>query len=225
MSDSSFAPPPPPVTKAQYSKLNTSLWILFLISAGLGIAEIISQVVRSQSYSELSNNIDDSVLDRATSAENTVAAFSLFGAYVSIAIFVLLIIYTFRLVKKIRRAGNSVRMSNGMAIGSWFIPLANAILCYLFYVDIANADKNNRSRGIAFLNLWWWPYIVGATLVSVADNLMSDSETFEDLLAYSNLSIFGNVVALTGVVFAVLFFRQIRHFEATLDKPANPPVI
>jgi len=202
-----------------------TLWILFLIAGVLGIAEMISQIVRSQRYSDLTVSIDDSVLDRATSAENAVSLFSLFGAFVSIAIFVLLIIYTFRLIKKIRRAGSSVRMSNGMAIGSWFIPFANAILCYLFYLDIANADKNNRSRGIAFLNLWWWPYIVGTTLVSIADGLMSDSETFEDLLAYSNLSIFGNVIALTGVVFAVLFFRQIRHFEATLDKPANPPIV
>jgi hypothetical protein len=224
MSDSqNFPPPPPPPTmtaRAGFSKLNSAIWILFLISGVVGVVELIAQVIRSQGYISLENDQTTSKIDSVTSAENAVEAFALLGAYLAVALFVLLIIYTFRLVKKIRNAGFSVRMSNGMAIGGWFIPIANAILTFLFYVDIARADRSKKN-GLVLLNLWWWPYIVGATMSSGFESLITEAETYSDAAVYSYLSVACTGIALTGTAFAILFFRQIRHFEASLDNRAQ----
>jgi hypothetical protein len=224
MSDSlNFPPPPPPpllATRAGFSKLNSAIWILFLISGVFGVGELIAQIVRSQGYISLEDDRTTSKLDFVTSAEDATEVFALLGAYLAIALFVLLIIYTYRLVKKIRNAGFPVRMSNGMAIGSWFIPLANAILTFLFYVDIARADRT-KTNGLLLLNLWWWPYIVGVTMSGGFENLITEAETFSDAAVYSYLSVACTGIALVGTAFAILFFRQIRHFEASLDAQAR----
>ena len=154
MTDAPNIPPPPVAPITGYSKLNTSLWILFLIAGSLGIIQGILTVVRGVLYVDLDSNITDEKEDAAEVIDNLVGVSLGLNIWLAVAIFVLLVIYTYRLVKKVRRAGFSVRMPDGFAIGSWFIPLGNAVLCFIYYLDIAKADAAHRSRNLLYLNLW-----------------------------------------------------------------------
>lgn len=225
MSDSSIAPPPPPITKPQFSKLNTSLWILFTVAASVGVLQSILTLARGAQYVNLDSGITPSKKDAAETMDNLIAAAIGLNMWIAVAIFVLLIVYTYRLVVKTRNAGFKVRMPNGLAIGAWFIPLANSILCLLFFVDIVKANPSNRQRGLTLLNLWWWLFIAGTHSIFLFESLVDDAEYYLDAGYLSYVGAGMTFLAVASAFFAVLFFRQIRHFEATLDKPANPPVI
>lgn len=225
MSDALITPPPPPpISRANYSKLNTSIWILFTITGVVGLLQALLAVIRGAQFMDLENGITTSKTEAAETTQNLVEAAIGLNMWLGAAIFVLLIIYTYRLVVKTRNSGFAVRMPNGLAIGAWFIPLANSILCFLFYVDIAKANLDNRQRGLLYLNLWWWLYLVGVHTIFFFEALVEDSRYYIDASYLSFAAAGTTLMAVASTFFAVLFFRQIRNFEAGLDKRIEIPL-
>jgi hypothetical protein len=211
-------PPPPPYTQPQFSKLNSSLWILFTITGVIGIIQALLAFIRGSQYVDLDNGITANKIDAVQATNNLINAVIGLQSYIAIAIFVLLVIYCYKLVVKVKNAGFAVRLPNGLAIGAWFIPFANAILCFLFFLDVAKADSNNRQRGLLFLNLWWWLYLVGIHGSILFEISQDGSDYYTDAGFFSFVSAGMTLVAVASTFFAVLFFRQIRYFEATLNK-------
>lgn len=216
MSESSIVPPPPPLP-IKYSKLNTSLWILFGITGVVGILQTIFSIIRATINIDLDSGITQSKEDALETMENLVQAARGLNIYLGIAIFVLLIIYLFRLVKKTRQAGFPIRMPDGLAIGAWFIPLANSVLCFLYFLDVAKANSKHRQRGIIFLNLWWWLFLVGTHGNLLFDAVAEGTKYYLDTGYLGLVAVAFLVLAVASSFFAVLFFREIRKFEANLD--------
>ena len=221
-------PPPPPSNNysfepmTRFSKLNSSIWILLCISGAVGLGETIAAFLRSSIATSLANNYSYEDADSARSLNGGKAAFMGLNFYLGIAIFVLLIIYTFRLANKVKNSGRTVRLPLGLAIGGWFIPFANSVLGFLFYVDFVKAEQNSSKKNLILLNTWWWTWLAGihlsamTTSASVAD-YRNDWETSTAVIGFINT--FATLVAVGGTVCGVLFFRELRKVEMNL-RPA-----
>lgn len=218
MSETSLVPPPPNSSEQRFSQLNTSIWILFIVAGAIGVIQVVLSLILGTQYIDLDSRNTRSKENAAERVESLIDTVIGLNLLVAIAIFVLLVIYCYKLVLKVRGAGYAIRMPNGLAIGAWFIPFANAILCFLFFIDITKADPNNRQRGLIFLNLWWWLYIAGVHGGLFIESAKDNTRYYLDAGYLSFASAVATLLAVASTLFAVMFFRQIRHFESTIDQ-------
>jgi hypothetical protein len=229
MSNFSMPVPPPPVaTDSNFvpmkrpSKLNSAIWILLLISAAIGLVETIFAFIRSSLASSVANSYSFDDADSAYTLNQVKTAFAGLNIYLGIAIFILLIIYTFRFANKVKNSGGKVRLPIGLAIGGWFIPIANAVLSFLFYIDFVKSDSLSSKKNLILLNTWWWTWLAGVHL-SLATQGNSVGSGFYDWNTATAIIGFINsiatLVAVGGTVCGVLFFRELRKVEMNL-RPA-----
>jgi hypothetical protein len=226
MSDFSMPVPPPPPSAdlsfepmTRFSKLNTSIWILLCISGAIGLGEAIFAFLRSSIAASLANNYSYEDADTARSLNEGKTAFMGLNFYLGIAIFVLLIIYTFRFANKVKNSGRNVRLPIGLAIGGWFIPFANSVLSFLFYIDFVKSEPISSKKNLILLNTWWWTWLAGVhlsllTMGSSVTNNRYDWETATAVIGFINT--FATLVAVGGTVCGVLFFRELRKVEMNL---------
>ena len=218
-------PPPPPSASlsfepmTRFSKLNTSIWILLCISGVVGLGETIAAFLRSSIASSLANNYSYEDADSAQSFNGGKAALMGLNFYLGIAIFILLIIYTYRFANKVKNSGRKVRLPVGLSIGGWFIPFANSILGFLFYVDFVKSESTSSKKNLILLNTWWWTWLAGVhlSLMTMSSSVASNRYDWETSIAVIGfINMFATLVAVGGTVCGVLFFRELRKVEMNL---------
>jgi hypothetical protein len=139
--------------------------------------------------------------------------------YVSIAAFVLEIIWTYRMSVHLRSVGRPPRMSDGMAIGGFFIPAANFVIPWLYKADFVRSLTHNRPSskapsGSLVATAWWLR--MGAVLASlVSAGLSDDTELSLSGLLSSQRILIGSLVAL--IVGCVLTVKTTARFDADSD--------
>ncbi len=77
---------------------------------------------------------------------------------------ILYLVWFGRMYSWVRATRGGTRFSNGMAIGGWFIPLANAVLPYLALRDAWRRGANDEQ---GWLVAAWWLSYLAATLLGV----------------------------------------------------------
>lgn len=201
----------------KFSKLNTAIWILLCITAASGIIEVITGFLRSTIAASLADNYSSSDADRARVFNDAKSAFVGLNVYLGIAIFTLLIIYTFRLATKVKNSGHKVRLPLGLAIGGWFIPFANSVLGFLFYVDFVKAETISSKKNLILLNVWWWTWLAGVHISLMTQGNSVSGYNWDTATAVIGfINTFATLVAVGGTVCGVLFFRELRKVEMNL---------
>jgi hypothetical protein len=227
-------PPPPPVTPSswttdQFMRKETlspalSVWlqvVLYVAAAssalsGIGILMAASAAERffeSDSY----RNLDDWV-----AAEDFYATFLGLLYLVSIAVFVLLIVFLFRAHKACATIWSGPRKwSRGWTVGAWFIPFANAIITPMVWVETDRISSARRTDGQVAedwrqlpinkqIVCWWVLYAVAYFGLLVGFGGM-DTEEF-GYSDYPNFARFTAVAAFlmgAALVLAALSVRRI----------------
>lgn len=145
------------------------------------------------------------------SADSAVNAAASFTALMSIGVFVLLIIWLFRMSTNARSLGVPLRHSNGMAIGGFFIPAANAIIPFRILEDIRNGWQ---SRGWISpvsktqLRLWWWFFVGGTVLQYSASSMIESAESVDQVLRGDSVSFVGYGLVIAALVFGILTVKR-----------------
>lgn len=218
-------PPPPPSTNlsfepmTRFSKLNTSIWILLTLTAGLGACHAIFAFMRSINAISLAERYSTNAYDSASTFQQLSAISMGFNFYIGVALFVLLIIYTYRFANKLKKTGHKVRLPIGLAIGGWFIPLANSVLSFLFFIDFINTEKSSRSKNLILLNVWWWGWLVGTNLGALTGATVMQVRYYtwqNSTVIFSFINSVAVSLAVGGTVCGVLFFRELRKVEMNL---------
>ena len=219
-------PPPPPVPPdqaptftpmGQVSKLSSAIWVLFLVAAVGGLGETLFAFLRSLVAFSLIENFSYDTADSAILLDDVSTAFIGLNMIIAVPIFVLLIIYTYRLSQSVKSAGYKTTFPTGMAIGSWFIPLANSILCFILLFDFIKVSPSTKKKNSLLLNLWWWMWIVGVHLSFAFKSAFDETETWDGAAAgLSVLNSVSSLVATTAMIFGCLFFRELRKVEMNL---------
>ena len=139
------------------------------IAAGLAALAAFARFNRYSVVQDVMDGKVDSFSSTVADADDMVATFAGMLGLAGIAVFVLLIIWTYKNVANMRDLGYPARGSNGMAIGGFFIPIANIFIPYRYFTDIARylVSRGYPPARYSKLPLWWWMYI-GGVVVSYA---------------------------------------------------------
>ena len=160
-------------------------------SVGLIAALILSLVFTLVFFEQALNGLDDGdypfdVIERWDNAEGFVALSYVLWALLAIAIFVLLIVWTFRAHKSTDMLKPGPRSwARGWTVGAWFIPFANYILVPMVLSEIHKIALASRtSNGVepgwknrpvpGGLVIWFVLYGVGGILLGIGQALFSD---------------------------------------------------
>lgn len=225
----SFPPPPPPsqfVFQPEVRKETLSgalsVWLQVLLyacavsSALAGIGGLRAAAASEKFFADSFPSVDEWV-----NAEDFYQAFLGLLYITSIAVFVLLIIFSFRAHKSCETIWKGPRKwARGWTVGAWFIPIANAIITPMVWVEtdrIASARRHEgqvaedwRKIGVRKMVVVWWAlYAVGQTLLFAYSSANSEDALIDDYAPLMRVGSVGAFVLATSCVLAALCVRRL----------------
>lgn len=114
--------------------------------------------------------------------------------------------------------GSGVKFSPSMVVVGWLIPLANLVLPYLvvrssWRASYASMDRADGSLP-GYLIFWWFGYLLGETLTSVADNMFENTSTVQ---SFTTATIVESVGFICLIVSALLALRLVKQITARIN--------
>jgi hypothetical protein len=192
--------------------VGTALSVMMFIAAGLAALAAFAHVNRYSVVQDVMDGKVDSSSSTVANAADMVATFTGLLGFAGIAVFVLLIIWTYKNVANMRDLGYPVRGSNGMAIGGFFIPIANIFIPYRYFNDIARylMGRGYPSARYSKLPLSWWLYIGGVVVSYVLGGTEQlENPTLQQLSRAEAWGAVGMGMVAISLVFGALTVRNI----------------
>ena len=221
-----WTPPPPAqyvvpaATWRSLSGLTTALTVLLWLLAASGLLGIAAFANRVSVADDLLNG-HFVTFKRASDADDLVNAATVITGLLTLAILVLMIIWTFRAMHNNEALGRrNARFTPGWGIAGWLIPFANFVIPVLILQDlwrgadpsVPRGDVNWRqARGSGLIG-WYW----AALLLSYArfaggttnDNLDRQSR-LRDIRTRDSVAIGGMVMTMVAAILAIQVVRRI----------------
>jgi hypothetical protein len=171
---------------------------------------------------------------RADDADSFVSVAVVALLVCSLTIFVLLLVWMWRVAKNARLTGRTQpRFGPGWAIGGWFIPLASLVIPVLVMQDLWRASdpavpRGNpvwRQRPGSALVGWWWAAYLVATLRFVSSGNAETRSQLHHLRTTDSLAAVGSLVAIAAAILLIRVVRGItRRQEALVTGDPTPLV-
>ena len=184
------------------------LMVLTIIALGL---LAIAYAVDHSAYT--SYDVGDGSLDTVQNADAFLGFASLLSGGLTIAVFVLTVIWQWRLAKNHQQLGRpGTSLGPGWAIGGWFIPLANFVLPFIQFRDLwrgadPEAQPNAWKQGRVSPVLWlWWGLFVGAYVIEMVTSFRL---TFGTVEAAGDQAVGGPIAATVCRMVAGVFFSMV----------------
>lgn len=243
------AVPPPALQPApgRFTGLSTALTVLFSIVA---LLSVLGAVLLSGAARKVANiaNSDASTFRQIVMADDAAgmaAVGSILFALLALPIFVLLVIFAQRARRNLDLYGvRGARLSAGMAVGSWFIPLFWYLGPYWSLSDSyrgtapgAAQDPNWRKGPRNTLLLAWWvlwsianaifwvAYVMSGSTSGSGSNSSFDiiDNTDRTVMAF-NLQAVAFVLCVPSAVLATLGLRQLAQRQDRVLEGGPPPM-
>ena len=206
--------------------LTVLFWVIVAANAVFLVVLLNQRAVGEDEYDQL---LPD--LDRVNSADNAVAGGAIAVFLLTIAIAVLFIIWMWRAANNNEALGRrNPRLSDGWAIGGWFIPVANFVLPVLIMQDLwrgsdASVPRDHpdwrQAPGSALIGVWWGllvASVVGRFASRANANAAGEFESFSDYRASNTLAVLATLLAIGAAVLAVSVVRRLaRRQERCLE--------
>jgi len=171
---------------------------------------------------------------RADDADTFVSVAVLALLVCSVTIFVLLIIWMWRVAKNAELTGRTQpRFGPGWAIGGWFIPLASLVIPVLVMQDLWRASDPavprgdpvwRRRPGSALVGWWWAAYLV-ATLRFVSSGNAETRAQLHHLRATDSIAAVGSLVAIAAAILLIKVVRGITRRQEALVAGDPTPLV
>ena len=217
--------PPPPIAKSDTGShkiggLNVSLLVLFGVSGVVGTLTLFVLVIAALQSLSITNYRDADTFDLLAAVAS---GFIGLNVFIGIAIFIVMIIVTYRLSNLVLKTEQKLVLPLGLAIGCWFIPLANAILGFLFFSDFVKKllDQKDQKRGMVFLNLWWWMWIVGVHISYFSMITMNNEMQVSVDSAAAFTGCVGTLMSVVAITFGFVVFRNIARASQLIESQST----
>jgi hypothetical protein len=151
----------------------------------------------------------------------------------SIAIGVLIIIWTYRAMKNAEALGRPCRFTPGWAIAGWLIPFVNFVIPWLIMLDLWRGSRPvSEKRGSGLVIGWWITFILSGARVGTfgGDADLNNRQETEDIKNSDTVAAVGMAVSIAAAIFAIQVLRKISAGQEALQTgvagaaPPPPPV-
>jgi hypothetical protein len=175
----------PPTSRALATWLQVLLWIA---SGVYVLAAIVVLVVRAaaQAFYDAPAGSDFDEAQRWIDREDLGTGVQALSWFIGIAVFVLLVIWAFQLTRAVNRhQPYGRRWSPGWAVGAWFIPLANCVLCPMILWEdekIATAgttEVRDRWKSVSprpWVIIWFVLWAIAAVLLTISSDALTRTD-------------------------------------------------
>jgi hypothetical protein len=222
--------------------LRTAMTVLLWASAGVAVLGVIAHLTRIAAVGDMIDALDGrsfpdyvDARGRAEDADTFVGVVALLLLALGITIFVLLIIWMWRLAKNSETVGRShPRFGPGWTIGGWFIPFASLVIPVLVMQDLWRAsdpesprgDPTWRTRPGSALIGWWWAFWVAAQVLRIAGNIDTSANTRDELTTLRVMDVASSFGMVAVVVASILLIRVVHRLTRRQQQllGAMPPV-
>lgn len=226
---SEFPPPPPPGIASSVALHRETLsptlakWTYALMIA-TGIAAALRGVlvlVVNQSMNEFLDTFSDEALDDFVSRVDAYDGIDGVYGLLTLATFVLLIIFTNRSYKASQSLWNGPRKwSRGFSVGGWFIPFANFYIPPSLLIETDKISRAPRVNGVvgdgwrglnrdnAFI-VWFALYGVGLAVASRISSFDDAVEDFQDISDRLVTGAIGNGIICAGCIVGALALKKL----------------
>ena len=171
------SPSVPPVSRGLSGTLQGFFWAVAGLSAIIAISSLVGLVAFNTFWDARPGSLAEAdAADNLNSADSAINSLGGVATIVAIAIFVLIIIWTYQAHKATQVLCRGTRTwSSGWSVGSWFIPLANAVIPKLVLTEIEKIALAHRTHGLVGEDwrkhptaatgwLWWIFFVVGTAV-------------------------------------------------------------
>ncbi len=202
--------------------LTTALTILLALVAASCAFLAYAWINRIGVESDLiDGNFGADIVKRANDADDLVGAAVLITGLLSLAILVLIIIWTYRAMKNNEALGRQgARFTPGWGIAGWLIPLVNLVIPVLIFQDLWRGSDPNVPRGdpgwrsaggSGLVGFWWAANIIGhARFGGGGGNAnLNDEDELKNLRTSDTIGAVGSVVAILAAILAIQVLRKI----------------
>lgn len=226
---SEFPPPPPPGIASSVALPRETLsptlakWTYALMIA-TGIAAALRGVLAlavNQSMNEFLDTFSDEALDDFVSRVDAYDGIDGVYGLLTLATFVLLIIFTNRSYKASQSLWNGPRKwSRGFSVGGWFIPFANFYIPPSLLIETDKISRAPRVNGVvgdgwrglnrdnAFI-VWFALYGVGLAVASRISSFDDAVEDFQDISDRLVTGAIGNGIICAGCIVGALALKKL----------------
>ncbi len=224
--DQPMSPPPPPtwgaapppfrptyspnaVTNFQSAKgLSTGVKVLLAIDAVIALVYAWFRLVERGLLLDIRAGKRPTARELLDSDDRlkSLSSVSLLAGLVTIVVF---LIWFHRSRKNANALADSVKYSTGMAIGSWFIPFADAVMPFQIALGMWSKDSSGNKRSAGIPVLWWAFFLVGGVVRFVGQGKISSAlkevrASAIGLNAAIDKAASGDVLTAVGSVMAVV---------------------
>ncbi|WP_197994953.1 DUF4328 domain-containing protein [Gimesia panareensis] len=151
------------------------------------------------------------------------------GAQLGAAIFVgvVFLVWVYRMSRNAHSIENAkLQYSPGWAVGWYFIPIVNLWKPYQAMREIYEVFINRPNDG-KILPLWWFAWILASIMARISTRVVTKSDTLDQLLTKSEVTIFADACAvfldLAAILLVITVSRacaarfEVNHFEAVTE--------
>ncbi len=199
--------------------LTTAIIVLLWGAIAFGVLSIVAFANRLVVIDDiLSADFDRTIGDRADDADAFVGASAIFLGLVSLAIFVLIIIWTFRAMKNNEYLGrDNARFTSGWGIAGWLIPFANLVIPVLIFQDLwrgsdASVPRGDpgwrQAKGSALVGWWWATFLISRFSLPIGQEAETRDE-IRDLRTSDQAAIATLVVSFAAAILLMRVLREI----------------
>jgi eukaryotic-like serine/threonine-protein kinase len=225
------APSPPPVPYSaprfrSIAGLTTAITWVAIVAAVSALASAIAFANRYAKIDTFSDRQDFASLLDVRSADDAVDTTSTILVIVSLAIFVLVIVYFYRASSNTDLWNRERKTwATGWTIGAWFIPLGNIVLVPLVVTEIwrRSPDPGDRERGaapsVAPVVVWWILVVVGFVTASFD----VDPDTFDEYRVQDLTHVVGCVVLIAAAVLLINVTRALTRRQSAWQALEGQP--
>lgn len=218
--DGAYPPPDGPSAAAQlagFGRLTeVALWGGAVLS---GLAALVALAAR-RTHVRLGSG--DANLGEATRSSDRHGHVAGFWILLALGLGCIFIVWLWRLGATLRREGRSGTWAPGWAIGSWFIPVANLVLPFLYVNELWRLSAPGGPRPGTDARLWlWWLALCSGLLLLFAGLGQTDDLTSERDVAfvreYGLTAAAWTAYVVAGVLGALVVRAVTRRVVAVVD--------
>lgn len=228
-----WAPPPPGGEWRSLRGITTALTWLLGIAAVVGAFGVYAFINRTGVENDVLDGNFENAFDinqRIDDANGLIGA--AVGLYVllTLAIAVLVIIWTHRAMKNAAALGRPARFTPGWAIAGWLIPLVNLVIPWLIMLDLWRGSRPpSEKQGSGLVIGWWITYILSGARFGTfgGDANLNNPQETKDIKTSDTVAAAGMALAVVSAFFAIQVLRKISAGQdaarAALTGAAAPP--
>lgn len=232
------APAPAPAPVRVPGALSTALYVLLGLSVIADLLSLVAGALEFSLFGRLESDPGGVDISEADAVDAFYAITAVGGWLLLIGTGVVFIVWFYRVRVNAEAIGPAwrQRFGRGMAIGAWFIPIANLWLPKQIADDIWNASDSNARPGdpytgagrlgTAGLVLCWWLAWMGTNIVSYLAVFMDrTTEVFDysGMQGVYGVEMTSSLLSVTAGVLAILVVRKITTMQGVRHAMGGAP--